>query len=499
VSNWRDDARERAEPAPESRDEHEPESWRDKPALPEFRHAAPTPIVRPPAQPDELPEEHDANTASRMSVCQLRDRIHGMVATTHAYNTSGGINSSTGRKEKPSEKRARAAKLKAYRAELTTREAREASDAERARLDTAAAATLRTAAAELASPQPARVDPADVPALVQCRRCGLMVAQDSEGDMIGHIAEGQTICPAACDEWTRPRPHHQPTSQAEPRTPTAILEARADEDRAHQRAADEYTAAHSQAAPSPWQQTERDERDRVAAQATDAREADAERDRLAAERAAYDAGVKARKLAQVLSVACRECNRVAGVPCRNYTGANCAPHGVRKADAKHTTADTAPIVATIARSQHARGDALAEIATHASPAAAELSHAMQREATAAEPPDESRARIEAYKADLRAAKAESAARDTRDAAQRAAQVATAAELPPVPPAAAADLERATAKRAAVVAEIRATTQEALSKLDQIVEQLVREHTSGAVIDAAWAAGARIFAPGGKRV
>ena len=81
----------------------------------------------------------------------------------------------------------------------------------------------------------------------------------------------------------------------------------------------------------------------------------------------------------------------------------------------------------------------------------------------------------------------------------AAQVATAAELPPVPPATAADLSSATAKRAAVVAEIQATTREPLSKLDQVVEQLVREHSSGAVIDAAWAAGKRLFRPQGARV
>jgi hypothetical protein len=112
----------------------------------------------------------------------------------------------------------------------------------------------------------------------------------------------------------------------------------------------------------------------------------------------------------------------------------------------------------IASSQHARGIAAAELGTttNPTPATAAACRAMQREATAA-------------------------------------------ELPPVPPAAAAELASATAKRAAVVAEIQATTREALSKLDQIVEQLVREHSSGAVIDAAWAAGARIFAPQGKRV
>jgi hypothetical protein len=84
------------------------------------------------------------------------------------------------------------------------------------------------------------------------------------------------------------------------------------------------------------------------------------------------------------------------------------------------------------------------------------------------------------------------------AAIRAAQLASAeaatAGTAPVATAAAAELATATAKRAAVVAEIRATTQEALSKLDQIVEQLVLQHTSGAVIDAAWAASKRIFKP-----
>jgi hypothetical protein len=38
----------------------------------------------------------------------------------------------------------------------------------------------------------------------------------------------------------------------------------------------------------------------------------------------------------------------------------------------------------------------------------------------------------------------------------------------------------------------------LSKLDQIVEELVREHSSGAVIDAAWSAGKRLFHPNGGR-
>jgi hypothetical protein len=272
----------------------------------------PTPIIR---APQELPEEHDANTASRMSVAQLRDRIQGMEATTR-MKASAEI--AQGRRpEKPSEKRARAAKLTAYRAELATREAREASDAERARLDTAAAATLQTATAELASPQPARVDPADVPTLVVCGRCGLLIAQDAEGDMIAHLDREQNACPARPTDWAPHRSKREPTAQA------------VDTDAA------------------------------------------------------------------------------------------------------------------------------------------------------------SRARIEAYKADLRTAKAESAARDTRDAAQRAAET----------------IARDKATLAATSGRRQQPTAQApgLSDLDRAVEQLVRQHTSGAVIDAAWAASARIFRPhGGAR-
>ena len=67
--------------------------------------------------------------------------------------------------------------------------------------------------------------------------------------------------------------------------------------------------------------------------------------------------------------------------------------------------------------------------------------------------------------------------------------ATVTELPPVPPAAAAEIRKATAKRKATVEAARE-----LSTLDRAVEQLVREHSSGAVIDAAWNAAHRIFAP-----
>jgi hypothetical protein len=111
--------------------------------------------------------------------------------------------------------------------------------------------------------------------------------------------------------------------------------------------------------------------------------------------------------------------------------------------------------AAIASSQDARGAAAGELGaiTNPTPATAAACRAMQREATAA-------------------------------------------ELPPVPPAAAAALERASSKRAAVVATAQADSQAAggLTELDRAVEQLVRAHSSGAVIDAAWSASARIFRP-----
>jgi hypothetical protein len=84
--------------------------------------------------------------------------------------------------------------------------------------------------------------------------------------------------------------------------------------------------------------------------------------------------------------------------------------------------------------------------------------------------------------------------DAEDA-RRAAQVATAAELPPVPPAEAAATEAASSRRRAVVATAQADSQaDTLTGLDRAVELLVRQHTSGAVIDAAWGASKRIFAP-----
>ena len=70
--------------------------------------------------------------------------------------------------------------------------------------------------------------------------------------------------------------------------------------------------------------------------------------------------------------------------------------------------------------------------------------------------------------------------------------ATVTELPPPPPEAAAGIRKATAKRKATV-----KAAQELSALDRAVEQLVREHSSGAVIDAAWNAAHRIFNAGAR--
>jgi hypothetical protein len=368
--------------------------------LPKFHHATPVQLIRPPAEPAELPEEHDANTASRMSIAQLRDRIRGMEATTHEYNTRGGISSRTGRKEKPSERIARAAKLKAYRAELATREAREAEDEARdAAAQQPAEATAaqdradlaqrdaerqperlqRAAAAYVAAEGPAhQVDPADVPTLVKCRRCGLLVAQDAEGDMIGHLAIGQTVCPAKPTEWDRPRTNPN--------------------------------FAHRTAQPAPEPEPIHD-----------------------------------------------------------------------------TTSQAATIpAATVARYRREQPGREALAAALADP-----DHAPTTQAE----------RIAAARAKCNADGCSSQPADDRglcgfhraqyDTANQARPTATAAELPPVPPAAAQAIERASSKRRLTVATAQAET---LSALDKAVEQLVREHTSGAVIDAAWSAAHRIFAP-----
>jgi hypothetical protein len=69
---------------------------------------------------------------------------------------------------------------------------------------------IRKPAEASSQPQPAGADPArpltgvTPPQLVKCTRCGAMVMQDDAGDMISHIAIGQTVCPARPTEWTRP-------------------------------------------------------------------------------------------------------------------------------------------------------------------------------------------------------------------------------------------------------------------------------------------------------
>jgi hypothetical protein len=55
-------------------------------------------------------------------------------------------------------------------------------------------------------------------------------------------------------------------------------------------------------------------------------------------------------------------------------------------------------------------------------------------------------------------------------------------------------QSATRQRRATVATAR---EETLSALDRAVEALVRQHSSGAVIDAAWEASKRLFRPGAR--
>lgn len=381
MSNWRDDARHQAEHT-DYQERARVAGHRE--ALPQFRHAAPVQTIRPPAEPQELPEEHDANTASRMSLAQLRDRIQGMEATTR-MKASAEV--AQGRRpEKPSERIARAAKLKAYRAEYARRTAAEQSaevTAAQDRADLAQRDAERGAPARSAA---AQVDPADVPALVQCNKCGLMVAQDSEGDMIGHLAIGQTICPAACDEWTRPRTNpnfaHRTAQPAPAELPRTCNAQGCSSQPADERGLCSFHRAHYDTAQR----------------------------KSSEEQAEADAITAGAKLADSrLMVPCPECRAEIGTRCTNYKGQNCHPHGRRKA---------AP-----------------------------------------------------------------------------AQVATVAEIPPPPPAEAAAIATASRKRKATV---EAAEKDTLSALDRAVEALVREHTSGAVIDAAWSASKRIFNPTGGR-
>lgn len=342
--------------------------------LPEFRHQpaserAPTiRIHTAPAEPAQPPE-------TRMSIAQLRDRISGMEATTR-QKALPPVNAGT-RQEGPCARNERAEKLTRYRAELARRETAERET------KTAEPATLR------ANGQPARVDPADVPALVQCGLCKLLIGQDNAGDMLPHLDNEQDPCSAAPTYWLRPRPKRETPTQ--PADRAAVEFARAAEHAAELEARRSETAAQAEASLQ------------------------IQRDAIAAD-AAESAGATARRLLHTLSVPCRECNAAPQIPCQNYTGAPCAPHGVRKADAAHVVV-----------------------------------------------PD-----------------------PTPTPAQ-----ATATEIPPVPPAAAAAIRAASDKRRLTVATARADT---LTELDAAVEKLVREHSSGAVIDAAWAAGKRLFNP-----
>lgn len=106
-------------------------------------------------------------------------------------------------------------------------------------------------------------------------------------------------------------------------------------------------------------------------------------------------------------------------------------------------------------------------------------------------------RVEASRISDEAARAE----NMRIAAAEDA-AATVTEIPPPPADAAAATEAASTRRRAVVAECRAVTQaeqpppaaDGLTELDRTIEALVRLHTCGDVIDAAWSASARLFKP-----
>jgi hypothetical protein len=84
------------------------------------------------------------------------------------------------------------------------------------------------------------------------------------------------------------------------------------------------------------------------------------------------------------------------------------------------------------------------------------------------------------------------ARERSDEARYQRQQQAAGKLPP---AAAPRTPAARAPRRQAVATAREDT---LSTLDRAVEQLVRDHTSGALIDAAWAAAHRLFQPAAAR-
>lgn len=427
--NWRDDNHERTGRAeyetqarargeretPDAQARQDQRDRCDPDLIPEIHIARPLETIRPPA---ELPEQHDAHTASRMSIAQLRDRIRGMESTTRMKSTA---EIAQARKEKPSERIARAAKLKAYRAELARRDGTEAAEttaqdradiAERqAHADATREATARSTAAQ--------VNPADVPNTVVCGKCGLLIAQDEDGDMLAHFNRQQQPCPARPTDWAPHRTKRDTTTQA----PRELVKCSAPG--CSSLATQDVTSARPYCGypahtPAAIDRAAEEARNAATLAAHEAREA-AEREArdaadLAAERAEasgpHPIVIAAAKIAErALNIECRECHARRYSPCTNYAGKNCAPHGVRKADSK-------PEPTTQAQ-------------------------------------------------------------------------ATVAELPPVPPAAAAASAQASSKRAAVVATAR---EETLSALDRAVEQLVREHTSGAVIDAAWAAGKRLFAP-----
>jgi hypothetical protein len=332
----------------------------------------------------------------------------------------------------------------------------------------AAAAMLATARIRPTRGEQLAADIAGAPEIAagECRRCGVVRKLTAAG-MPPHNAIGAVRCPASPSEF-KPLPHAR-RILCDVCTGLGTL----NEWRGAERAPHVIRCAHCHAtgelitteepdtmnryneyATAPLSATEQQARDEAHdARARVAERAEREADYNAGERAdAAQAQADARQVPDFhhrpatptpvippppsprLAVPCPQCHAAIGDSCLNYKGQRCHPHGARKLPAQ--------------------ADADARQAKHAA-----------QEATAA--------RRNTVQAIREATTHELTVADHLDAAQARADARDQQRTPPAP---------------------TPVKDDGLSALDRAVEALVREHTSGAVIDAAWAAARRTFRP-----
>ncbi len=401
------------------------------------------------------------NDVTRMTRHQLAQRIEQMQATAKRNSTIGATNG----RHRPMEDRRRWAKIADYEAELARRIR---SDETQAQADARADAIAHPAGAPIIT----------TPTCAECAETGRTAYA---------CADLQTERPL-CARHGAAAAARRHSNQQQPAAPVATAGAQEEQTMTYnqaqeisarednrQQAYESNDHPHAQAEQRRYQRDNAyDDNDGPAYSAESQRRArisncedlsDDTRERLlarpresaadayAAERQATDA-----KLPRVtlqgptpviapppdarLSIACPQCGAAIGARCTNYSGAHCAPHGARKLER--------------------------------TPAARQGKHD--------------------------AAQASEHRRQVIAAARRQQTQAETARPEPTPEISAIGAgPTRTITAAEAVAEIQtAAARPEPADLDAAVEALVARYTCGSVIDAAWAASARLFQPGRTR-